>query len=180
MARPLPFCHVATAALLALPGCLDVPGYDERRDTGAGPSDPTPGTDAGDAAAVPPSTASLEGQVLLSPLIPCEDAPDDCVGDVWVYVTREDPAVNRFQEPLAIESFRDADLAGQPGPTYEATDLPAGAAWLSGFLDDDGNASPLGPFPDKGDPSRFPTVPLVLEAGKRTRQDLELNVRSPL
>ena len=113
-------------------------------------------------------------------MVSCGEEPDDCIGKVWVFVTREDPGVVRIQEPLSMQSYPNVDLSGEGTGDYLARGLPAGTAWLAGFLDDDGNASALGPLPDKGDPARFPAIEVTLEPGERLVQDLQFNLRSPL
>jgi hypothetical protein len=66
--------------------------------------------------------------------------------------------------PVAAFRFDDVDVTVGPSAEFALdVDLPAGNYHALGFMDIDGNADPMSPDPDVGDPVFIPVRPIALE-----------------
>jgi hypothetical protein len=126
----------------------------------------------------PVGRGTLTGQV--STVVTCDatDTESDCAGTVYLVLMAENPVVNPFQTPEAIEILPSADLGAGP-VTYTINNVSAGTWYVSGFLDDDNNASGALSSPDVGDPVAYPAPQVTIVADDTTTQNVTLTTRMP-
>jgi hypothetical protein len=101
--------------------------------------------DGGDEGSTPPSM--IAGTVARTAAIA---AGRDGIGTVYIGAFAE---CSFASPPLGLAVIPDADLSDTASTVdFAMEDLPEGAVHLALFLDDDGDADPMNPLPDPGDP----------------------------
>jgi hypothetical protein len=126
-----------------------------------------------------PDLGYLVGQVSVDAGVTCDASAtmEDCTGDVYVSLFRNDPDVFLNQVPLASTMVMDAALSGDASEvSYLVENIPVGTWYLVAFLDDDDNAELTAQQPDLGDPL-VQIYPVVITADSSTLQDIELTAR---
>ncbi len=126
----------------------------------------------------PVGNGTLTGDV--SSTVTCDASPEesDCAGTLYLVLMAEDPVTNPFQTPEAFEIVTGVDLSSG-SVSYTLNNIPAGQWYISGFLDDDGNASGALPAPDVDDPISYPAPQVTITADDTTTQNLTLTTRMP-
>lgn len=126
----------------------------------------------------PVGTGTLTGEI--STTVTCDASPteSDCVGTVYLVLLAENPAVNPMQTPEVVEIMGSVDLSSG-SVTYTMNNVPEGDWYISGFMDDDANASSVLPSPDVGDPVGFPAPQVTIVADDTTTQNLAFTARMP-
>lgn len=126
-------------------------------------------------------TGTLSGTLSASGSITCDasDTANDCQGTIFLVVMAENPITNPFQTPEAVKVLASSDLSGGQTLAYTIENLRVGSWYVSGFLDDDGNASMALPSPDLGDPIGYPAPQVTITAGQATTQNIAFSVRMP-
>lgn len=128
-----------------------------------------------------PDLGSLAGFVSVHADVTCDASAtsEDCVGDVYVSLYRNDPDVYLNQVPVASTVVLDAALSGDASEvSYLVEDVPVGSWYLVAFLDDNDNGELTAQTPDAGDPW-VQIYPVAITVDASTTQDIELTERLP-
>ena len=122
---------------------------------------------------------TLTGDV--STVVTCDASAttSDCQGTLYLVVMAENPVTNPYQTPEAVKILPGADLSSGNTVAYTIEDLAVGTWYLSGFLDDDANASATLPSPDVGDPIGYPAPQITITKDQTTTEDIVLTMRMP-
>ena len=128
-----------------------------------------------------PGDGTLTGTLSIPTSVTCDssDTDADCVGTIYVVVLAENPAVNPMQAPQAVQILTDVDLSGSQTVSYTLYDIPVGNWYISGFMDDDGNASSSLPSPSIDDPVGYPAPQVSISKDQTTTQNIALGLRLP-
>jgi hypothetical protein len=124
---------------------------------------------------------AVEGVLSVGAGISCSasDVTTDCQGPAFVLVLEENPATNFVQQPVAMATLGAVDLSEGATASFSIQGIVEGDYYLSGFLDDDGDASAIAPGPDAGDPVGFPALAVTIEADQSTNANVALGVLMP-
>jgi hypothetical protein len=126
----------------------------------------------------PAGNGTLTGQISTSVTCDASATESDCDGTVYLVLMENDPITSPMQTPEAIEIMGAVDLSGG-SVTYTMNNVPAGTWYISGFMDDDANASSALPSPDVGDPVGYPAPQVTIVADQTTTQNLTFTMRVP-
>jgi len=124
----------------------------------------------------PVGHGTLTGEISTTVTCDATVADGDCAGTVYLVLMAENPVLNPMQTPETVEIFGSVDL-GAGSYTYTMNNVPVGDWYVSGFLDDDGNASGALTAPDVGDPVGYPSPQVTIVADETTVENLTFTMR---